>query len=429
MKTKALLTRGYHGGILMTTLVLGGVLGLALGAALSWSSFHNRTTVRSGCWNKALVLAEAGVEEALAQLNDSLGLWSSNGWTLGGGQHSKQRTLGSDKYLILVTTNPTNPVIVATASVLIPASSNWLARSVRVQAQQQSAGFRGMVAKGKVSINGSARTDSFNSADPLYSTLGHYDSAKARAYGEVYSASTTASAVELSGSAQVNGILGTGHSSVLKIDMPASIGSQSWTANIANAGKVEPGYHKTDFSRAFTNVIMPSTAGAFAIGGGTVGGTNYTVLLNASKTYYTSTLALKGSQKMLVSADATLIITDTLDVTGNSQIIIGPTGRLTVYVEKSAVILGGGIANSSGNAKNFTLYGSSNCTKVYYGGNGNLVGTVYAPSAKMELTGNSHFMGASVSQEIVLGGDMHFHYDEALWRRGAVYLVTSWDEI
>src|SRR4026209_1720434 len=51
MKTRNHAVHDDHGGILLTAVVIGGVLLIALAAALSLSSSHNETTVRSGAWN------------------------------------------------------------------------------------------------------------------------------------------------------------------------------------------------------------------------------------------------------------------------------------------------------------------------------------------------------------------------------------------
>src|SRR5262245_6795714 len=57
------------GSVLLGALCVAGVLGFALASYLTLSQGHLSGTVRSEAWNRALCLAEAGAEEALANLN------------------------------------------------------------------------------------------------------------------------------------------------------------------------------------------------------------------------------------------------------------------------------------------------------------------------------------------------------------------------
>jgi len=427
MKTRNHAVHDDHGGILLTAVVIGGVLLIALAAALSLSSSHNETTVRSGAWNKALVVAEAGVEEALAQLNQTSRTWSGNGWTLNAGQYSKQRWLGSDYYVVRIKfTNSLSAVILSTASVSLPVKSNRLARAVLVNAKNAS-GLRGMVAIGKLVVSDSVRSDSYDSSNPAYSTGGLYDPAKARDNGDIGTISVAPLSANISGSAQINGKIGTGTSAGLNIVNPASVGSFVWTADNANAGKVQPGWHNTDLVGAFTNIIFPTAAGTIMPGSGTVGGTNYDYVLGTDK-YWLGSLSLNGKIAM-VTGDATLIINDTLDVSGSGGFKIAPGARLTVYVGKSATIGGNGILNLTGNPANFTYYGGPDNTLVAYRGTPDFVGTIYAPTATMDLRGSSQFFGSSVSNEILLGGNFKYHYDEAGTGGKMLYVVASWDEL
>jgi hypothetical protein len=427
MKTRNHPVHDCHGGILLTAVVIGGVLLIALAAALSLSSSHNETTVRSGVWNKALVVAEAGVEEALAQLNQTSRTWSGNGWTLNGDQYSKQRWIGSDYYVVRIRfANSLSAVIHSTASVSLPARSNRLARAVLVNAKISS-GLRGMVAKGKLVVSDSVRTDSYDSSNPAYSTGGLYDPAKARDNGDIGTISIDPMSADISGGAQINGRIGTGTRAGLKIANPATVGSFAWTADNANAGKVQPGWHNADWVGAFTNINFPTAAGTIMPGSGTVGGAYYDYVLGTDK-YWLGSLSLNG-KIALVTGNATLIIDDTLDVSGSGGFRIAPGARLTVYVRKSATIGGNGILNGTGNPTNFTYYGGPDNSLVAYRGTADFIGTIYAPNATMDLKGASQFFGSSVSNEILLGGNFKYHYDEAGTGGNMLYVVSSWDEL
>src|SRR4029077_2729262 len=88
-----------HGSVLVVTLCFCAVLGVLIGSYLSLIGTQHRSVIRSNAWQKALVTAEAGVEEAMAQLN-SVGLNSLalNSWvSLGGGMYQRTNFL-ADSY-------------------------------------------------------------------------------------------------------------------------------------------------------------------------------------------------------------------------------------------------------------------------------------------------------------------------------------------
>jgi choice-of-anchor A domain-containing protein len=102
-----------------------------------------------------------------------------------------------------------------------------------------------------------------------------------------------------------------------------------------------------------------------------------------------------------------------------------------MYVGGTCSIGGGGVMNTPGFAKNFSLYGLPSCTQLSYNGNAQFIGTIYAPQAAVSLGGTTDAMGAFVVNSMALNGSLGIHYDEAL--RGnpkeGRYLVASWQEI
>src|SRR5207249_7382075 len=129
-------TRGVHapsperGSVLLITLVICTILGLLLGSYLSLIKTQHFSVARARAWNSALVVAEAGVEEAMAQLNDTnlirLGLqtyqgFNANKWQLPNASHagySKTNILtdgvmtNSFYDVTIFTNNPANPLII-----------------------------------------------------------------------------------------------------------------------------------------------------------------------------------------------------------------------------------------------------------------------------------------------------------------------------
>jgi hypothetical protein len=144
---------------------------------------------------------------------------------------------------------------------------------------------------------------------------------------------------------------------------------------------------------------------------------------------------LKFGGKVLVTGNAVLYVTSVVAFSGNDFIRIEEGASLKLYVSCETASIGGkGVQNETGNAVNFSYFGLPSNTILNYGGNGTLVGTIYAPQADFELGGGgsgvNDFAGASVSNSIKMNGHYNFHFDENLGRAGPVrgWVAISWDE-
>src|SRR5436309_13485290 len=99
MKTGPFLMKSSAGQILVATLVIAAVLGVALAAYLNVIHTQNNLTVRSQVWNSCMPVVEAGIEEALAHVN-SCGMTNGgklNGWNWDGSKNAfvKERWIGN----------------------------------------------------------------------------------------------------------------------------------------------------------------------------------------------------------------------------------------------------------------------------------------------------------------------------------------------
>src|SRR5437868_9900189 len=129
-----------QGTVLAVTMVLCGILGLMITSYLGMVKTQHFSVARAQSWNSAIVVAEAGVEEAMAHLNSS-GVTTNNlainSWvSLGGGIYSKTNSLGTSSYVTYIkiapaVTNP-YPVIVSTGNVAAPIALGTLARAIQV---------------------------------------------------------------------------------------------------------------------------------------------------------------------------------------------------------------------------------------------------------------------------------------------------------
>src|SRR5439155_2677153 len=73
MRIRFNVDRRKYGSILIVTLLLAIILGTTLGSYLYWVRTQNVLIAQSQAWNSALAIAEAGIEEGMAQLNVNSG--------------------------------------------------------------------------------------------------------------------------------------------------------------------------------------------------------------------------------------------------------------------------------------------------------------------------------------------------------------------
>ncbi len=87
--------------------------------------------------------------------------------------------------------------------------------------------------------------------------------------------------------------------------------------------------------------------------------------------------------------------------------------------------------NGTGFATNFVYYGLPGNLNVNLSGGTAFTGLIYAPEARLTLSGGSVVYGASISESVFGSGGFSFHYDESLGSFGTVtpYVVTSWHEM
>lgn len=238
------------------------VIGIALASNLQLASFQNRSVQRSQTWNSAIPAAEAGVEEALAHINDSvIGTnFALNGWVVSSNRYVMSRTVGDSRYYSTVSTDR-YPVIISTGYVFDSSAQREISRTVRVGTTQFATGMKGMVAKSDIVMSSGASIDSFDSEDARFSTRGHYDPAKNKDGGYAGSVNGNISGGTIFGSA------GTGPTGSANSD----VGDFAWLASHTG---IEPGHYANDLNIAFPEVQAPFSGGAFTPVGGNVTLTN-----------------------------------------------------------------------------------------------------------------------------------------------------------
>lgn len=445
------------GNVLLFTLVTTGLIGFVLASYLSLVKSQNMATMRSQSWNGAVPVIEAGIEDALTHLSaHSLsGNLAQDGWQQSGSIYFIQRSLADSYYVVTISNflGPASPapIIESRGYVRMPllaevssdhlfataatssSINGYLARGVRVEAGKSALFAKGMVAKGQIDLNGNnIMSDSFDSADPNHSTAGQYDITKRKDNGDIATNSGLVNSLSV-GNAEVYGKVSTGPGGSVSIGNQGSVGDLAWHA--AGSSGIQDGASSDDMNVDFPDVEEPFSGGAFWPVSGPYGTTFYDYVLGNGN-YQMNQLNMNMQKKMIVTGNATLYVTGSINITGQAFIEIAPGASLKLYAAGSTVSLGGGgIINNSGNATNFFYYGLPSNTSLSFSGNGTFKGVIYAPNADFTLSGSGNgsedFIGASISKSVFMNGHFKFHYDEALrnFHTDGIYVVNSWNEM
>jgi Tfp pilus assembly protein PilX len=424
------------GTMLVAALVISAILGTALASYMGVVRSQHRSVARSMEWNRAIPIAEAGVEEAMAHLNHNTNR-SASGWNLVGTNHTKIRTFGGARYEVTITTNFLRPVITAKAFVKVPMSTNVIKRGIRVACTNRAVAIKGMLAKGKMYFGGTVLADSFDSTDTNKSTGAMYDPAKKQANSYLGTNGKTVGAIEVNGSAQVYGSVATGPTGTIVATGGATVGD---AAHVSGGGSgIQSGHSANDMNVFFPDVEVPFTSGystpiPLPVLGYPYGGTNYLYSLGDG-TYQMSSLSMSApGNNMVITGHAILYVTGNISISGHGFIYIAPGASLSLYVGGTTTsIAGKGLVNS-GPAKSFKYMGLPTNTSVSFSGNGTFAGVIYAPHAALTLAGTGSnpldFTGASTSSTVTMSGGFNFHYDESLANTtDALYIASSWDEL
>jgi hypothetical protein len=83
------------GKILMVALFVGAAVGVVLASCLTLVNSQNQAVARSQAWNACIPVIEAGIEEAMAHLNNEKeSTLAVNGWEQNGSAYSRYRAMG-----------------------------------------------------------------------------------------------------------------------------------------------------------------------------------------------------------------------------------------------------------------------------------------------------------------------------------------------
>jgi hypothetical protein len=409
-----------EGNVLMVTLFMASLLGMFLVYYLNLIQTQRGFVARSQAWNASLSVAEAGVEEALAQLNPGAIVPSinraANGWggPTGGEFGPMLRNLPGGSYSVYLTSD-TMPIIYSTGYATNLALGAVVKRTVRVTTTTTPAFSVALGAKNGVDFSGNGTmTDSFNSALTNLSNNGLYDPGKTSTNGDV---------------ASVAGIVNVGNAD---ISGKVILGPTA-TNSIGSNGQVTGGT-SFDFNVDLWDVVVPQAAWLqVAPKNQTIDGVSYNYVFDSPGSIYSNSISgLNGSIYVGTNTQVTLLVSGSANIP-TVRIAGGPgvAGNLTLYADGPTFSLA---TITNGNATNFVYLGTTNNTQVNFTGNSTFTGVLYAPEALVKLSGGGNnivdFIGSIIGNTVKVTGHFQFHYDENLLRtlmRG--YQASSWQEL
>ena len=446
------------GSVLMATFGTAFVIGLGLASYMTLVSTQNTSVQRSQQWNAAIVVAEAGIEEAFSHLNVDAGNPTANGWTSqvvnGKTNYTKRRDFSSDGSYCLVTISNVSaaPVIFSQAVVPAPFKKGNLSRTVRVTTTltgQSSGGTAavGILTKNAFNLGSDFLIDSYDSTDPTKSTNGKYDAAKQQANGSLASMSSLAGQITLADSKIYGHMYTTATGSYAALGSHGSVGDVAWVSNVANESKVQPGAFSNDLNTTIPDVVPPAYQlwSTVTSANQTVGGVTYAYVLGSGNFQLPAGTVLKG--KILVQGDASLYIPQDGRIQFGSGDVIkidaSLGASLNMYNASSTDVVMKDCSNDSGIPSRFTYYGlpTTAGSKITLTGSGAYAyaGVIYAPNQKLVLTGsssgNEDFVGAITVDNFTMSGHTYMHIDESLLRAqigsggGGMPVINSYAEV
>ncbi len=461
------------GSVLLVCLLTAAIMGVTLTSYLALTHAQNTSVMRSQVWNSAMAMSEAGVEDAMAMINkhsgnwDLLPTWTNNShivadnWTdLGDNVYYVRRFMdrnswGTNYYDVYITNRNDSPTITSVGTVQWnygSAPPSYFAtigtldaaqplacasRSLGVSTEVDPLFAVAMAAVRQIDFSGNnVTTDSFDSADPLFSANGLYPFGqvnKQKAAGDVATSDLIINSVNV-GNANIKGQVKTGPGGTINIGPNGSVGDKAWVEG-GNLG-IKPGHSANDMNVQFPNVTLPSASWSPAIFGPYwINGKLWAYAILSSGDYsipYLDTSLYVGTNvKARIRMDGDVKLTGSGD-----DFHLARGSQVSLYMTAASFsIKGNGIVNENGNASSFYYFGLPANTTVSFGGNASFTGAVYAPQADFTLGGGGNtkydFIGASITKSVKMNGHFNFHYDENLRRvgPGRGYIPWDWGEL
>ena len=423
-----------RGSALVVAFLILGLLMSMIIALLQMTTANAKLVDNTRDRYQALLLAQAGLNHAIAELNLNAAI---------GGSHaigSPARSWGIQKdYTVTTLPNADGTLTITsigtyqyaqygtsdqytstsngsqTITVFDPKVHRKLVAVVRYP--QIAGGFiAGAFGKSGVTLTGVAQTDSYNSA--LGTT---YAQQVAAAGSKATYDATVGAGGNVASNSSINGV---GNIVVHGNATPGPGSSVSLTGGATVTGST---------SAASSVYATPSYVYQVPISGVTqmsYSGNN-DITITAGTYHFSSDIKQTGGTMTFASGVTNLYLDAGFKQSGQGIIVLAAGATVNVFQAQggSFDLAGQGLTNSSQIAKNFNVV-SASTGSVNITGQGNIYATVYAPDASAKVSGNGEFFGAVIANTVTLNGLGEFHYDTAATSpgiRSSVTIVASWE--
>lgn len=378
----------------------------------------NQNVVRAQRWNAALPIAEAGIEEGMANLNLVSITTVSNANKF---DPIVARPFNGGNYSVNSGAAGVVATITSTGTVTAPITGDIISRTVRVTAQRQGLFSKGMISMTYITMNGKGLIlNSWNSHDTNQSLNGIYNGYEGK-NGDI---------------AAVDGLLNVGNHTIygdlfLGPNSDYSIGPQ---------GSVSGTVYK-DWNVPLPTVSIPTNDNNNNPISWQVATTTN---LPSGKTYRFTTggyyiINDNSAIEVTPGVQVTLQVPSGSPYAPNGLNIGGGTtnaGTITMYQVAGSLKLSGSAAGGAANNRpeNFVYFGLPGVTSIAFSGNASFVGVIYAPQADFTQSGGGStdidFRGSIVVKSITVNGNFALHYDDSLagYYYG-YYAAGSWQEL
>ncbi len=442
----------HEGSVLVATVLTVFLVALMVAAGLKLVGNQNYSVMRTHSWNKAIPVAEAGIEEAFTHLKDDADL-TANSWATkeynGETVYRKDRAFsdGSSYSVMISKADTLAPVVYSQASVAAPFGRGNLVRTVRVTSTPRGVfAPGGITVKKSINLGSDFLIDSYDSTNPFKSTGGKYDPAKAQANGNLASVSANAGQLMLADSKIFGHLYSTPTGGYTPLGSDGMVGDQVFQSNPANVSKIQPGYYSNDLNITIPDVDPPTGYASFPTPTAsqmnqTVAGVLYAYVLGTGNYQLPAGTTLKGN--VLIQGDAVLYIPSTGRIQFGSGDVINidaSNASLKMYNASTKDAVMKDVSNSSAIPSKFTYYGlpTTAGSKLTMTGSGAyaFAGLINAPNQDVVLKGsnggNQDFVGAIIANNFTMSGHTYMHIDESLLQGGdndAIPVINSYAEI
>jgi hypothetical protein len=449
MKTRIQPSRTNQASTMLAAAILAVIVGGALGCYLLLVKQEASLGFRSQTWNTSLMVAEAGVEEAMALVNKyentTTGLtnwytspsiaqdhWTSVSSSSSVQVYSMSRKLGAiGTYTVYVTniyTTTTNGQMWVPTILSIGTVTNTFGpaavRNVLVQTVPDANKIGGLIAETSMTLGGNNVVDSYDSSNPSYSlwhsnwwfqghNFGTYTNINRTDQAIV---GTDSSIITVNGGNVIYGYVDTGPGGTVTLK-----GNNNSVGDLAYIGpnpqsplnlNIQPGHERDDMNAVFddtvlpipTNSLNPTLPGVWYSPGHYSSGTNiggityYYMLTNVpglitsptNRVFYSPASIANNQESIFIDAsNCVLYLPNGIGMKSGKNLTLNVTNNANV-----AIYSGGTLDTGNGTINNvyqyapaFKIYGLPTCFSIVFPGNASLTAWIYAPEADVTFNG------------------------------------------